>query len=760
MLSWLDYLIILIPLCFVFAMALRSRRYVKGVANYLAAGRVAGRYVIAVGDIQAGLSVITLVALVEVKYQTGYALGFWENIVAPVGIVIALTGYCTYRWRETRALSMGQFLEMRYNKVLRIVCASLRTLSEMITNAIGPAIAANFFIYFLGLPRCVQIFGIPVPCFFILLTVLLAAAVLIIWPGGRIALIITDSIQGLISFPIFVLLTGYVLCSFNWDAEIAPVMLDRVKGQSFLNPFDIEELRDFNIFALVVTITGSILNRASWLGNDSSNAGRNAHEQKMAGLLGALRGSIAPLMCMLLAVMVITVMNHENYAEKAHVVRQDLAGKVADELFTGSENAKVKEAIAQLPVQKHVIGKDAPLSGKQNLETLYFSTVRDTLGNDGRGNFLFQRFRSVYHQMMLPVVMRNILPVGLTGILCLLMIMLLVSTDDSRIFNASSTIIQDIVVPFVKTPLTPEKHVFWLKLSSLGVGVFFLISSLFFVHLDYINMFITIMTSLWLGGAGPIMIFGLYSRFGNTTGAFCSLIFGSGFSITGFLLQRNWAGHVYPFLLNHGVVDKLDNFLRTVSSPFNPWIRWEMNPVKFPINSLEIYFLAMIIGIIAYVTGSLLTWKGPFNLDKMLHRGEYADPDSISLQSPWTWKNIFNKLIGITPEYTTGDKVIAWCVFGYAFVYNIVLCFFGVLLWNLISPWPKHWWSHYFFYTALVGGAIVGVISSIWFFWGGVIDLRRLFRDLEESTNDPLDDGRVLKDNQIQHNSTNKMEEK
>ena len=267
MLTWLDYLIIGIPLVFVFGMALRSRRYVKGVANYLAAGRVAGRYVIAVGDIQAGLSVITLVALVEVKYQTGYALGFWENIVAPVGIVIALTGYCTYRWRETRALSMGQFLEMRYNKVLRIVCATLRTLSEMLTNAIGPAIAANFFIYFLGLPRCVQIFGIPVPCFLILLTLLLAAAVIIVWPGGRIALVITDSIQGLISFPIFVLLTGYVLCSFNWDAEIAPVMLDRVKGQNFLNPFDIEELRDFNIFALVVTITGSILNRASWLGN-------------------------------------------------------------------------------------------------------------------------------------------------------------------------------------------------------------------------------------------------------------------------------------------------------------------------------------------------------------------------------------------------------------------------------------------------------------------------------------------------------------
>ena len=41
----------------------------------------------------------------------------------------------------------------------------------------------------------------------------------------------------------------------------------------------IEELRDFNIFALAVGIIGQILNRASWIGNDTSNCGRTPHEQ-------------------------------------------------------------------------------------------------------------------------------------------------------------------------------------------------------------------------------------------------------------------------------------------------------------------------------------------------------------------------------------------------------------------------------------------------------------------------------------------------
>ena len=148
--TWIDWCITIIPMAALIWMAFYSRRYARGVVDYLAAGRIAGRYVISVGDLTAGLSVITLVAGCEQNYQTGFAVGFWGGVTAPVGVFIALTGYCMYRWRETRCLSMGQFLEMRYgSKFFRVFCATLRTIAEMVTNAIGPAIATNFFIYYL-----------------------------------------------------------------------------------------------------------------------------------------------------------------------------------------------------------------------------------------------------------------------------------------------------------------------------------------------------------------------------------------------------------------------------------------------------------------------------------------------------------------------------------------------------------------------------------------------------------------------------------
>jgi hypothetical protein len=541
-----------------------------------------------------------------------------------------------------------------------------------------------------------------------------------------------------------VVIAGYIFLHFGWHDTIAPVMMDRAAGESFINPFDIEKLRDFNIFALFVTILGAILNRASWIGNDTSNCGRTPHEQKMAGILSNWRSLYAQLMLMLVAVMVITLMSHRKFAEEAHVIRTELTQKVGAEVVGDSELLRQLNAgMAEIPVQDHHIGVGDPLSQEVNLDSPYITVARDTLAGTPEGNLAFQKFRTLYHQMMLPVALRNLLPVGMMGLFCLLMVMLLISTDDSRVFNASSTIVQDLIIPFCKKPLRPKQHLFLLRMTSLGVCVFFFVVSIFFVQIDYIILFTTIMTGLWLGGAGPIMVFGLYSRFGTSTGAFCALIFGSGLSGVGIYLQRNWAKTVYPWLESNGWHEPVGTFLETVSSPFNPYVMWEMNSVKFPINSYELYFMALVSGVVAYILGSLFSRKEPFNLDRMLYRGIYDVAHENVEPFKWSLRTAANKLIGITPEYTRGDKVIAWSVFGYAIIYKFGFCFIGVLIWNMISPWPLEWWSTYFFITSLVVTAVLGVISTVWFLIGGVIDLRKLFRDLERRVDDPLDNGMV-----------------
>ena len=68
------------------------------------------------------------------------------------------------------------------------------------------------------------------------------------------------------------------------------------------------------------------------------------------------------------------------------------------------------------------------------------------------------------------------------------------------------------------------------------------------------------------------MIGGLYTRFGTTTGAFCALIFGSGTSLTGIILQRTWAGHVYPWLIESGNVKYVNAVFENVNSFLSPYI--------------------------------------------------------------------------------------------------------------------------------------------------------------------------------------------
>ncbi len=743
--SLLDWLIVLIPTVFVVGMGLFSRRYIRGVADFLSAGRICGRYVICIGDVANGLSIITLVAFVEVHYKTGFALTFWTNLLLPLSVIIGLTGYCTYRFRETKAMSLGQFLEMRYSRSFRIFASALRSVSEMLANMIMPAIAARFFIYFLDLPHHITIYGVQFPTFMIIVTVVLTLAISIICMGGTLALVITDSIQGMFLYPLLVVFTVFILYKFSWSNEIVPVMLDRAPGESFLNPYDISKLRDFNVFFLVVTVFATILHRASWIGAGTSSAAKSPHEQKMAGLLGAWRGLLGMIFYVLIAITILTVLNHKNFATQAKSIRVNISSRVVGELVKNPTiKSELLENYKNIPIHSHTIGVDEPISEDKSMDTAYLTSTHEILQQDEKGNAIFQQFRTLYHQMMMAETMRSILPTGLLGAFCLLLVLAMISTDDTRIFSAALTVAQDVVLPLKKKPFTPKGHIKMLRIISILVGVFFFIGSFFMAQLDYINLFVTIMVSMWTGGCGPVMIFGLYSRFGTTAGAWTSLLTGMFLSIGSVLVQRNWADHVYPWMEQMNIVDYVGSVLAKISAPFNPYIVWTMNPVKCPINSYEFYFMTMVTTLFLYIVVSWMTCRTPFNLDRMLHRGKYnINGEDAPQQVAWSFRTVVSKLIGITSEYSKGDRFIAWFFFVYSFIYKFILIFLLVVIWNAFSPWPLEWWGHYFFIVTLIIPGILAFFTVFWFGIGGVLDLFNLFRDLEARIVNPLDDGRV-----------------
>ncbi len=112
-LTWLDWSIVILVLTFLVSFVIISKRYMQSVADFLSAGRSAGRYLVSVGQYMAGLGSITIVANFEMNYIAGFAMTWWGFIMGVVVLILTVSGWVIYRFRQTRALTMAQFFEIR-----------------------------------------------------------------------------------------------------------------------------------------------------------------------------------------------------------------------------------------------------------------------------------------------------------------------------------------------------------------------------------------------------------------------------------------------------------------------------------------------------------------------------------------------------------------------------------------------------------------------------------------------------------------------
>jgi len=789
---WIDWLIVMVPLVVVVYIGIRTQRYVKGVADFLAGGRVAGRYLLCVAGGEAGMGLISLVAVYESYYQSGFAFGFWGSIAAPIGIIMGLTGYCSYRFRETRAMTMGQFLEIRYSRKFRLFAGLLQSISGILNYGLFPAVGARFIVYFCDLPVQIEMLGLVFPTFALLMAVFLTIAVVIASMGGQITIMVTDCIQGLFSYPMFVVVVVFLLINFSWFTDMAPALMDRPAGQSFLNPFDIGQLRDFNLFYVLVGIVGSIVGRMGWSGTQGyTTAAKNAHEQKLAGVLSSWRSGFSSMMYVLLAVVAFAYLNNDQYQagpRGAEACRTELAVKAVNDVVAGERLAPVRKEVVDylysgtvtpglqsmldktvaLKVQEEaarakiryitreveastvVVSKAAVAAlqpaAQEKTQALEarVQTAREAIQAVDPG--AAQTFQTVFGQMRVPIALRYILPIGILGLFFATCIFHLIACDATYLHSWGCIVVQDVILPLRRRPFTPKQQLTLLRLLITFVATFAFFFSYFFGQVDYILMFFAITGAIWLGGSGPCIVGGLYWKRGTTAGAWTALIVGSGLAVLSIFVQKSWAGDIYPWLYHHGYVDTVALWLEGASYPFEPIVKWRMSSEKFPINSQEVYAIAMLLSIGLYVIVSLLTSRSGrvFNMDRMLHRGQYHR-EGVKLELPcFTWRSVIPRLIGIDNQYTRGDKILAWSVFIYSFGWGFLFSFVTIALWNFISPWSNAGWSLWFFINNFIVAGAIGLVSTIWFTIGGARDLYRLFVDLDRRDVNVLDDGRVI----------------
>ncbi|MHB9139344.1 MAG: sodium:solute symporter family transporter, partial [Victivallaceae bacterium] len=329
----------------------------------------------------------------------------------------------------------------------------------------------------------------------------------------------------------------------------------------------------------------------------------------------------------------------------------------------------------------------------------------------------------IQSQMRMPIAINFMLPIAIKGMLCSIMLFGLLACDSSYLHSWGSIFIQDIILPLRKRPLTPKEHINLLRWAIIGVAVFGFLFSLLFRQTEYILMFFALTGAIFLGGAGSVIAGGLYWKKGTTAGAWAAMISGSGLAVGGIILQQCWKT-IHPWLLH------LFPNVQFVAD----------NAAKFPINGQVMYFWAMVVAVALYIIVSLLTCKEDFNMERMLHRGKYAVADDkikIEFEKRWSWSSI----IGIDEHFTKTDKAISVSIFSWTMFWWIV--FIVVTGWNLISRWPVSWWAAYWHYYAIIIPLAIGLVTTVWFLWGGIRDLHELYNDLKTYKSDATDDGTV-----------------
>ncbi|MDD4817827.1 MAG: hypothetical protein PHI85_07650 [Victivallaceae bacterium] len=686
--SWIDYLVVAIPFVAIVWVGVRAKSYVTGVSDFLSAGRCAGRYLIGVASGEAMLGMITVISYCEMYYKSGWSFFYWQNLLYAAIWIMAITGFVNYRYRETRVLTMAQLLEKRYSRKFRIFTGMISFLAGLLNYALFPAIAGRFLIYYCQLPDAIVIGSLHISMFGFLMAFCLLVALLIALSGGQLTTMVTDCMQGIFTYFVFTVLLIVVMLNFSGAQFEYALGATRGAGESLLNPFDISNLTDFNMMFVFIGVFTAIYSRMAWQGTQGYNcAGASPHEQKMGGLISSWRYSFTPLMTIVLVLGAYTFMHHPDFAGQAAGVQAELA-------------SRINESSA---------------------------TVTATLRN----------------QMLVPVTLRTMLPVGMVGAFAAVMVFMMLSTDTTYLHSWGSIFIQDVVMPFRRKPFAAKTQLLLLRLSIVFVAVFAWTFSMYFGQVSYIAMFFAITGAIYLAGAGAVIIGGLYWRRGTTAGAWTAMITGALFSVAGFTVQTNW-GKWYPHLPDWviGSVGTLVDFLNGHLSALG---RWEMSPSKFPITGQEMSMLGMALSIIGYIVVSLLTCRGDFDLDRLLNRGKYnlehtGDAGNATAKAAkwWSWRRI----TGITDEYSRGDRIVSNLAVGWTF-YGLAV--FGVIaVWNLgFRRWPVEWWFNLWRYYTVPLALLVGVVTAVWFTWGGSRDLIRMFRALRKLKRSPDDSGWV-----------------
>jgi solute:Na+ symporter, SSS family len=634
----IDWAIVVGFVVFLVVTMLLVGRLNKSVADFVAANRCAGRYLICVAEGAAALGIMSFLGQFEQYYEGGFCPAFWWFLVTPMYLVITMSGWIIYRFRSTRAFTYAQFYEMRYSRNFRIFTGIVGFVALLVLYGICPAIAARFLISFGGLPESWTLGAMQIPMFQTLLVIVLIIPIFITMAGGQIAVMVTDFIQGQVVQFTMIIVTLYLYFFVDWNHVLTTVAAGSETG-SMINPFQSGGTSDFGLtyFLMWMLIASYTFGMAPTTSSYQASA-LNPHEAQMSRVWSILRNLITVTLAFFIPLAVFTMLRHPDYA--------DISAAVAGKL--------------------------------------------DAAPTD-----------MIRSQIRIPVVLNQVLPTGLKALFLLCAMCTAVTTDSTFMQGLGTLMTQDIILPIRGKHFKPRTHMIVLRCSMIGVAVVVYFFSLYFPQTDFLMMYLIAALGIYTAGIGIVTIGGLYWKRGSTIAAWVAMITGMVISTT-LLIMRS---------LN----------------------------ADFPLNGMHSTCIALVLASVVYIVLSLI-YPADCDLDKLLHREPKKDKMNMK-----TFCDLFiEKFILLPNNFETAvDKFVGICV--RVLTWGMLFVFFTTTIWYYSVGLPDGFWLIFWKgYLIFVTGS--AAIVTIWLFFGGISDFKKLVVRLSTISRDDEDDGFVEHD--------------
>ena len=457
------------------------RKKVRGVEDFLVAGREMNLYLGIASLAATEFGIITCMYTAQAGYTNGFA-GAVPGLCQALSMwIIGITGFCIKPLRESGAVTLPELFEKRFGKGVRWLAGVVIVMGGLLNMGVFLKIGGDFI--------CL-VTGMDLKWLTLIMSLLLLLVVVYTVLGGMMSVLVTDYLQFIVLSGGMLVVTVMILSQVGWDKLVATVQAHH--GAGGFNP-----------------LVNASMGWPSVLMQFVGNAAAALTWQAVVARLLAARDAATGMkvythtsfffVCRWLfpaiwGIAALAVIGWKPLSALPEVDRAQIPVEIAAKI----ESSPVGQPLAHLTAaQKALV--PAPSVARMEEEGLH----------------------------AMPKFLNTFLPIGLMGLLLAAMLAADMSTDSSYMLSWGSVIYNDIIGPLRKRKLDAQSGLLWNRCIIGLIGIYLLVFGLFYKIEGNVWSYLLLTGSIYLSSMSVLLIACCYWSKASTWGAYGAIFCGA-----------------------------------------------------------------------------------------------------------------------------------------------------------------------------------------------------------------------------------------